>query len=158
MKHQILEHVRKVCGLKKLEFGSVVEVLIPEYGTPSDGIEYSPAIVGYATYIECGEPMSFLNGNHIYDVYASDFKNGATEYVDEEDGITCTIIGLPVHLEHLLFALDKVSNVDWFETIASNGWFHMRTDRVFYDLSKSVEQNLEDPQVCEVISKLLKLK
>lgn len=30
--------------------------------------------------------------------------------------------------------------------------------KILEDLTKSVEQNLEDPQVCEVISKLLKLK
>ena len=99
---------------KELKFGCEVSVYIPQYGEPYEGSEYSEAKVGIATYIEPSEPMTFLDGSHLYDVYASDFTNGDTEYVDSEDGIICEIIGSPIRLADVLKALNIKYKKDIF--------------------------------------------
>lgn len=154
-----LDKIREVNGLKKLKFGCVVEVLIPEYGTQDEsGSEYSPMQIGYATYIEPSEPMTFLDGSHLYDIYASDFKNGEIEYVDDEDGITATIIGLPIHLEHLLYVIEKNQKEKMVIFSENRNRATQKLLDLFdlYDLQKSVEQNLkENPELLNLVAELL---
>ena len=47
---------------------------------------------------------------------------------------------------------------DWFTLISSNGWFTARTKRAYYDLSKSVSDNLDGPELLELIANLLDIK
>lgn len=115
MKETYIQKIKEKCieanrDILKLKFGCKVSVYIPEYGEQNESTssDYSPEEWGIATYIEPSEPMSYLEGKHIYDVYGSDFKNGNTEYVDEEDRIVCEILGRDITLADVLLAIKKL--------------------------------------------------
>lgn len=133
MKTKILEHVRNVCGLKKLEFGC--EVVSREF-------EGRGKIIGCGIKYIIQQPAlnDGLSSEHsTYQLNESQF----------------TIIGLPVHLEHLLFAIpnftDRWGNNDkLFELFA--GYNHS------LDLTKTVEQNLENEALCKLLVEVLNIK
>lgn len=127
MKHQILEHVKKVCGLKHsndiygifdlpVHLEHLLFALEQDFNLCDECKGVGAKIIGEAGVSECnscgGDGHGYGDIEIVEGVYTAGMK-----YKDFRDTI-----------------LDMI------------------------DLSKSVEQNLEDPQVCEVISKLLKLK
>lgn len=50
------------------------------------------------------------------------------------------ILGQPINLPEILRAIEKRYKGDQFATIASNGWFHFNSQRCFFDLTKTLNQ------------------
>lgn len=110
--------IREACPeLMELSFGCKVEVYFPEYGNQSESSgEYSPSKTMTATVINQDEPLAFLDSEHAYDVYVKDFKGGV-EFIDDEDGIVCTVLGHPIQLHHVLMAISgKLPCGSWITT------------------------------------------
>lgn len=141
MKTKILEHVRNVCGLKKLEFGCEIK----------------------CTWIKS-------NITHWYIAEKTDTSLLLTTKFGEVSKISrlsdYEIIGLPVHLEHLLFALEKADQ-QFFIDFCGFLWRHnlketkatgAYDDTPKFDLQKTVEQNLEDPALCKLLVEVLNIK
>lgn len=78
------------------------------------------------------------------------------------------LFDLPVHLEHLLFAIDneiiKGGNNNVHFSIKSDGeikfidCFAEIHRNYGYDLQKTVEQNLEDEALCKLLVEVLNIK
>lgn len=140
-KEEILEIIREKCGLKELRFGCEFQVA-PEHEETHQ--------VAWET----------IGGDYVS-------ANDAEEYDREE----ITIIGLPVHLEHLLFALfnhnenePKLFSVRYSlaNELIPKGIKYVdfigvsNEDLIYkYDLTKTVEQNLENPELLNLIGELL---
>lgn len=162
MKTKILEHVRNVCGLKKLEFGC--EIFL-------QGMEKTTRYV-------CEEEKKH---GKVFVISTNDSSYGV---IPKPSYIK--VVGMPVHLEHLLFALnmygderyEKVSlkgnklrivtptnytetsieygvgiNNEQYGSVVNDVWVDLEID-----LSKTVEQNLEDEALCKLLVEVLNIK
>lgn len=125
---QILQHIRDVCGLKRLEFGCEVKV---------------PNVIDTAKVFKVSKDD---DGTPIY--YLTDF---IYEWFYESE---LEIIGLPIYLEHLLYAIQgKLKETDSIMGVPTLliGMYH------HYDLTRTVEQNLTDnTELRELIISLIK--
>lgn len=134
-KQQVLDTIRNLCDLKRLEFGCEV---IMKHNVSGD---YDVICGNYH-----GENPAFylaLRGNKEY--FAEDIIE---------------IIGLPVELNHLLLAiglskcikpeLELFSTQLDFSKRGTNG-----TENALYDLNLSVEKNLDKPELLDLIYELI---
>lgn len=148
--------------IMELKFGCRVQVYIPSYGESNESVDdYVEEQWGIATYIQEDEPMTFLLGEHIYDVYASDFKDGDTEYVDDEDGIVCTNVGRPITLADVLLAIGQ--SKEYYTGIDATGEFiqagefgGMNRTNIMWDLTKTYDDQSQETK--DFIGQILGVK
>ena len=129
---QILQHIREVCGLKRLEFGCEVKHI------------NTNAKVVCIKHSENEEERNYIekDGSIMHNF------NSFLEYPGNYQ-----IIGLPVHLENLLYAIGQpYIRIDGSGNLTVTG-----EHTVFYDLTRTVEQNLTDnTELRELIISLIK--
>lgn len=131
-KQAILEKIREVCDLKRLEFGCE--------------IKYSNDYPMILCTTETTE-------NRATGVYT---KNNTIQGI--EDIKDFEIIGLPVQLNDLLKVVDKARDCKGNFSISSVGTisnYGSSIDMPFYDLSLSVKQNLDNPALTDLIYELI---
>ena len=78
---------------------------------------------------------------------------------DREHKVDIKIIGLPIHLEHLLRTIDYCSvKIDEVKEKNLGCKIEIKDSAFIYDLTKSVEQNLTDnPELLNIVTKLLNI-
>lgn len=113
---QILDHIREICGLKRLEFGCEVTLL-------------------------CDENLDYPK-RKVYDIFRDHIF--VTNYGVITEKEIKEIIGLPVHLEHLLFILKEKAVIRLYSEYLLIEYNYKTTN---YDLTKTVEQNLNESDV-----------
>lgn len=162
MKEKILEHIKEVCDLKKPVEGA--EVALYKYshytGEGSEDIFSNEPIVSACGIICKGEIVSADYDAMEIAPKISEFVNGIYEegVGDVYDFFRWEIIGLPVQLNNLLWAIQKADeNVDI--SVSTLGVIIQPKKFVTnYDFTKSVEQNLENPELCKLVGELLEIK
>lgn len=127
---QILQHIREVCGLKRLELGCEVYI----YGD----VKYKRKVFD-VMYDEDEKPVILTNSDQI-------------EYLMKTPHFE--IVGLPIHLEHLLYAIKNRAVIRLY----SEGVLIEQNNKdTIYDLTRTVEQNLIDnTELRELIISLIK--
>lgn len=135
--NEILERIRELADLKKLEKNCEVEL-------DWAGKCY---IFDYCDNQEDGEEIRVLISNSI-------------QTLDRHDISKLKIIGLPVHLEHLLLAIEKTRQVGFDVQFLRNGTLFFNPDIEYsgadYNLSLTVEQNLnENEELKKLVGGLL---
>ncbi len=132
-KQQVLDTIRNLCDLKRLERNCEVKA------KNSDNIHV--IIKSNEHGIETSEKGYFAEETlewHMTEIIDRDFE----------------IIGLPVELNHLLLALDFISNdniqisSNFMRIEIAGGW-------ALYNLNLSVEKNLDNPELLDLIYELI---
>lgn len=147
---QILQHIREVCGLKRVEFGC--EVII------KDGDYLSERTAS----IEENETLLFVK-NYESGIELRSKKDKTYVQIDKNK-CELEIIGLPVHLENLLCAVRKKGSDicispdgTMIDLDTSDGYEITYKVLPDYDLTRTVEQNLtENTELRELIISLIK--
>lgn len=181
---QILSHIREVCGLKRLEFGCEFE----RKNKNTIGIQESKMFIVANHTFHVSQSIQTYTGSISIQ---SDNREKASGYYwvydgevfcrkvsFEEFGDIYEIIGLPIYLEHLLYAM-KLTGHNWESITVKENIIKFAipkeeitrttdedTGEVYeefhwyqteYDLTRTVEQNLtENTELRELIISLIK--
>lgn len=165
-KEKILEYIREVCNLKRLEFGCEVvtnftfkcepAILNPD-GIPLKDGKKKRRIVSIKKR-ECSNKIGYEIG-YIFDDGACVYKYSKT---GNEYGSEIEIIGLPVELNHLLDAIQKEQGDVCEYAIDFTGKMLRLSYRGMYgiigsdyDLTKSVSENLDNQELLKLVTELL---